>query len=204
MGGNNTAFLVIPEYVPNGEATLVWFDYVSSKLCRPLTIDRQCKDMNPCSMPLYILRGVEDPSASREREGQIGCLPDNISVAPGVRPWSYLTVFLTKRSLPRANVKSSFPLKNMTTAFPLWATASSAFWAAASGLPARTNSSTKFSLSTTVQAPNSWGGTAPAPVHWPSSRENITSAQATTIQSPQQTPISIHPTISLVKTPGKL
>ncbi|KAL7905987.1 hypothetical protein GGI35DRAFT_459795 [Trichoderma velutinum] len=92
----------------------------------------------------------------------------------------------------------------MTAASPLWATASSAFWAAASGLPARNNSSSNNNLlNITTQAPSIWGSTAPAPFKWPASIENITSAQATTVESQQPTPTSIHPTISLVKPPAK-
>lgn len=69
VGAHNAAFMEIPKYVSNGAATVIWFKHVSSKLCKLLTNNRQCKDMDPYSMLLYMYmyRGAEDPWASREQ-----------------------------------------------------------------------------------------------------------------------------------------
>ncbi|KAL6887141.1 hypothetical protein HDV57DRAFT_488124 [Trichoderma longibrachiatum] len=139
----------------------------------------ECKNMSPCGIPLYISEGLEDASEGRELEGVVSCVPDRfVREAPS---WS---VLMDEYEEPSSKIDPTAKISfiNTTAAFNLDGTVSRAMWLTGSVLPVITHSS---------------GNNFPTPLG------NITPAAQAPTPEPHHTSISIHPSISQAKPPGK-
>lgn len=182
---------------------------MSEKVCRSLTNDRQCQNTALCGISLFFYGGYDYVSIATniggEQQGEQSCISDlQFSPTEAAPPW---VLWTNKKRSIRTNVAQRFHLNNMTAPTPiLEATASSALWATSSDFkwPVGTSSSGVSFSNTTRQTPSSSQGTTA--LNQPGANiENATSAThaAATATTSHRTAISIHPTISRAKPPGK-